>query len=239
MKLLFVSESDAAKFKSQVRVGIVGTAVREGCEVTIESIDLDDIRTAIKELGIERPTPVINADEGEPSVYVICLAAEDEGLEYGAWINANQGEYEISDDIDSLLACSPAEEDLKGWEVENSRNFEDIEVSGDDADDIGELGRAIAEHGEAFVLFYKNNPVKEPYRKVVSQFNREFKKYYTSENAFVSEMLNEDGTLEKLSEVGLNINCLDLETVLTEKYKYNDGFSFLSGEKNGIYVFES
>lgn len=88
-----------------------------------------------------------SAADSNPSIYVACLAAYNNGYLHGAWINADQDADEIRAEISAMLARSPikgAEEyaihDYEGFEGVAIREYAGIES-------VARMGAFIAEHG--------------------------------------------------------------------------------------------
>lgn len=85
--------------------------------------------------------------EGEIRIYVACLAAYNNGILHGCWIDAKQEPDEIRSGITAMLKASPiagAEEyaihDYEGFEGASLSEYQGI-------DSVAELAAFIAEHG--------------------------------------------------------------------------------------------
>lgn len=86
-------------------------------------------------------------DESEIRIYVACLAAYNNGILHGRWIDATLGEDHIWEGIREMLKASPiqgAEEyaihDYEGFEGVSIREYESVQH-------VGELAAFIEEHG--------------------------------------------------------------------------------------------
>lgn len=86
--------------------------------------------------------------EGEIRIYVACLAAYNNGILHGCWINADQDTDGIWSGINAMLKASPidgAEEyaihDYEGFEGASLSEYQGIES-------VAELAAFIAEHGK-------------------------------------------------------------------------------------------
>jgi hypothetical protein len=88
-----------------------------------------------------------------PAVYVSCLAAQEKGLVYGGWINANQSVQALESAIQQVLANSPVP-NSNAWIVTACRDFgdtplralttaEDIHTVASFFDEYGRLGVAL------------------------------------------------------------------------------------------------
>lgn len=93
----------------------------------------------------------------EIRIYVACLAAYNNGILYGRWINAAQGEEHLWDGIKAVLAASPmldAEEwaihDYEGFEGASIRECESIQTVAELAAFIDEYGLVAAKLMEHF-----------------------------------------------------------------------------------------
>ncbi len=86
--------------------------------------------------------------KGDIRIYAACLAAYNNGILHGAWIDAEQDAYDIYADIRTMLAASPLE-DAEEWAIHEYEGFEGaavLEYMG--LDQVAELAAFIAEHGE-------------------------------------------------------------------------------------------
>lgn len=82
-----------------------------------------------------------------PKIYVACLAAYNSGHPHGAWIDADQGAWEIYDEIKAILKASPiagAEE----FAIHDYEGFEGVRIA--ESQGLGsvvEIAAFIIEHG--------------------------------------------------------------------------------------------
>ena len=90
--------------------------------------------------------PALAADS--PRIYAACLAAYNNGVLHGRWIDADQDAEDIQEEINAMLAASPipsAEEwafhDYEGFGKADIGEFENVER-------IAALAEFIGEHGE-------------------------------------------------------------------------------------------
>ena len=84
----------------------------------------------------------------EPKVYVACLAAYNNGILHGEWIDANQEADAIRNEIAAMLKASPIP-DAEEWAIHDYEDFEGVrieEYSG--IDEVAEKAAFIAEHGK-------------------------------------------------------------------------------------------
>lgn len=86
--------------------------------------------------------------QGDIQIYVACLAAYNNGILHGCWIDAEQNAYDIYADIRKMLAASPIY-DAEEWAIHDHEGFEGAEVSEYmGIEEVAELAAFISEHGE-------------------------------------------------------------------------------------------
>ena len=83
----------------------------------------------------------------EIRIYVACLAAYNNGILYGAWIDANRDAWAIYDEVRAMLAASPvpgAEE----WSIHDFEGFEGVQISEYASfESVAKIAAFISEHG--------------------------------------------------------------------------------------------
>ncbi len=90
----------------------------------------------------------IKDQEGEIRIYVACLAAYNNGILHGAWINADQDENTIRWAIHDMLKVSPIE-CAEEYAVHDFEGFEGVWIEEyADIANVSKLAAFIAENGE-------------------------------------------------------------------------------------------
>lgn len=85
--------------------------------------------------------------KGEIRIYVACLAAYNNGVLHGSWIDAEQDEGAIQEEVAAMLAASPIP-GVDEWAIHDYEGFEGAPVSEYDGfDRVADLAAFIAEHG--------------------------------------------------------------------------------------------
>ncbi|GAD51074.1 hypothetical protein NT2_16_00100 [Caenibius tardaugens NBRC 16725] len=87
-------------------------------------------------------------NKSEIRIYVACLAAYNNGILHGRWIDADQEAWAIYDEIAAMLKASPRP-DAEEWAIHDYEGFEGVrieEYAG--IDSVAEKAAFIAEHGE-------------------------------------------------------------------------------------------
>ena len=87
-----------------------------------------------------------------PRIYVACLAAYNNGILHGEWIDADQGVEHISEQAAAMLKASPIE-DAEEWAIHDYEGFEGFDLSEwEGFAQVAEKAEFIAEHGRIGTL---------------------------------------------------------------------------------------
>lgn len=83
-----------------------------------------------------------------PQIYVACLAAYNNGILHGEWIDATQDVNTIYDEIHKMLANSPIE-DAEEFAIHDFEGFGGAQIDEyDSINDVAELASFIMKQGE-------------------------------------------------------------------------------------------
>ena len=84
----------------------------------------------------------------EPKIYVACLAAYNNGILHGSWIDAAQGLDAIQSDVQAMLEASPIEgaEEFAVHDYEGFGSYSVSEYEG--LESVSEIAEFIEDHGE-------------------------------------------------------------------------------------------
>ncbi len=83
----------------------------------------------------------------EIRIYVACLAAYNNGMLHGRWINANQDAWAIWEEVSAMLKDSPIE-GAEEWAIHDYEGFEGVTISEwEGLERVSEIAAFIAEHG--------------------------------------------------------------------------------------------
>lgn len=86
-------------------------------------------------------------EEGDIRIYVACLAAYNNGILHGRWIDAERDADDIRADIRAMLVASPIA-DAEEWAIHDHEGFEGADVPEYmGIDEVAELAAFIGEHG--------------------------------------------------------------------------------------------
>ncbi len=84
----------------------------------------------------------------QPRIYVACLAAYNNGILHGAWIDASQDAWAIRGEISCMLQASPIP-DAEEWAIHDYEGFEGVGIAEyADIDGVAEKAAFIVAHGK-------------------------------------------------------------------------------------------
>ena len=91
----------------------------------------------------------------EPRIYIACLASYNNGIMHGKWIDANQEESDLENEISKILISSPID-DAEEWAIHDYECFGGIKISEwETMDTISNVASGIDQHGELFAEAYE------------------------------------------------------------------------------------
>ena len=162
-----------------------------------------------------------------PRIYVACLAAYNNGMLHGQWIDANQSAEAIHDQIKDMLGQSPiprAEE----WAIHDYEGFCGLRLSEyQDIDTVAEMAALIQEHGEAWAKFAEYEGIEYA---TLERFEEAYAGEWDSEEDFAEDLASE--TMEIPEHLQFYI---DYEKLARDLF-INDYYS-ADGEGCKVYVF--
>jgi len=134
-----------------------------------------------------------------PRIYVACLASYNAGTLHGRWIDATLGVDHIDEETLDMIAHSPtplAEE----WAIHDYEGFGAVKLSESTSfDDVAELAHAIEELGEAFGVFYNNQP--DDVAAVVERFEEAYQGTFRTVEEYAEDHLDSTGVMESVPEM--------------------------------------
>lgn len=97
-----------------------------------------------------------------PKVYVACLAAYNNGILYGAWIDADQTADELHEAVQAMLAASP-EPGAEEWAIHDYEGFGSLRLGEyESLERVASIASGISEHGEAFTAWLSYDSERDP-----------------------------------------------------------------------------
>ncbi|MDT0499185.1 antirestriction protein ArdA [Algiphilus sp. W345] len=115
--------------------------------------------------------------QAEIRIYVACLAAYNNGILHGAWIDAYQDADAIRDAIAGMLKASP-EPDAEEWAIHDYGGFEGLRLSEyEGIDEVADKAAFVAEHGSlgAEMVSYYGGDLEEARKAIDEHYAGEFR----------------------------------------------------------------
>ena len=170
-----------------------------------------------------------------PRIYAASLSDYNNGHLHGAWIDADQDPAAIGEAIDEMLAGSrygPAEE----FAVHDYDGFGPIRVSEyETLEDIAQLGRGIAEHGQAYAYLAAHLDRAEWYQ--LDRFEDYYLGHWSSLAEYAEQFLEDLGF--DLDEIGPELLqpyiSVDLDAFARD---LADDYLTAEDPDGGVYVFQ-
>lgn len=106
-----------------------------------------------------------------PQIYVACLAAYNNGILHGEWIDATQDANTIYDEIHEMLAKSPIE-DAEEFAIHDFEGFGGAQISEyDSINDVAELASFIMKHGELGAELFSYYSIEDAERMLEENYH--------------------------------------------------------------------
>ncbi|MEA5521387.1 antirestriction protein ArdA [Limnoraphis robusta] len=165
----------------------------------------------------------------KPRIYVACLASYNNGNLYGEWIDCIDLDH-INSKIEEMLENSP-EEDAEEWAIHDFENWHGIELNEyESLEKIAELAALVSKHGKPFALFYTYHWGNITADEFLEKYQGEFE----SEEDFVRVRYEDDGTLQRLKDIGFLEAYIDFQAIARDWF-CGSYFSIQEGGKNHIF----
>ena len=164
-----------------------------------------------------------------PRIYCACLASYNAGTLHGSWIDADQDAEAIREEIAEMLADSP-EPGAEEWAIHDYEGFGELSLHEfEGIDQVAELGRAIAEHGEAFAAYAADIGADHA---TVEGFEEAYCGEWDSETAYAEDLFDECYA----HDIPENLRCyIDYEAFSRDLFI--DGYTSSPNPGGGVWVF--
>lgn len=133
-----------------------------------------------------------------PRIYVACLAAYNNGILHGAWIDVTEDAWTIWDGIAAMLAKSPMP-DAEEWAIHDYEGFAGIRISEyEGIERVAELVGFLAEHGTLGAELYNHfgGDLDEAREAMTDRYHGE----YPSLAHYMQELTEQSITIPKALE---------------------------------------
>ena len=166
--------------------------------------------------------------ETDTRVYVACLAAYNNGILHGKWLDLIDYGFDadcLQEAIDEVLAESPIE-DAEEWAIHDYEGFACNVSENHDLDDLCEQARLLHKHGAAYRAYLSWRGIEYASE---SDFDDAYSGEWNSESDFAQNLLDDCYSQEFESDLIL-ARYFDLEAftrdLFTCDYHFEDGHVF-------------
>lgn len=143
-----------------------------------------------------------------PRIYVACLAAYNNGILHGAWIDADQSSDELHEAVQRMLTASPmpgAEE----WAIHDYEGFGELRLSEwESFERVSAVAQGIAEHGAAFTAWLSYDESCDP---DVSAFEDAYRGEWDSLRAYAEDYAEQTGMYDAAEKSGSHYVVVDID----------------------------
>lgn len=97
-----------------------------------------------------------------PRIYVACLAAYNNGILHGEWIDADQPAGELHEAVRRMLAAS-SQPSAEEWAIHDFEGFGELRLGEyESLERVAAIAAGIAEHGPAFTAWLSYDESRDP-----------------------------------------------------------------------------
>jgi antirestriction protein len=144
-----------------------------------------------------------------PRIYVACLAAYNNGILHGEWIDAGQSADELHEAVQKMLAASPmpgAEE----WAIHDFEGFAPLRLSEwESFERVAAIAAGIAEHGAAFTAWLSYDESRDPVD--TAAFEDAYRGEWESLRAYAEDYAESTGMYDAAERVGSSYVVVDID----------------------------
>jgi antirestriction protein len=168
----------------------------------------------------------------EPRIYVACLAAYNNGLLHGEWIDADQSADELHEAVARMLAASP-QPGAEEWAIDDYEGFGSLRIGEyESLERIAAIAAGIAEHGDAFSAWLSYDESQDV--TDMQSFENAYRGEWDSLRAYAEDYADSTGMYDAAERSGLQYVVVDIDMLTrdldTELYT-------VGSDHHTIYVF--
>jgi antirestriction protein len=172
----------------------------------------------------------------EPRIYVADLAAYNNGVLHGTWIDASKDEAEIHDAITGMLQASPTDRLAEEWAIHDYEGFNGLRLSEYEAlGHVSKVAKGVKEHGLAFAHWAELVETDEE----LDRFEESYLGHWTSRTDYAADVLDDLGLYE-LVERTVSDNLRHYVTLDSEGFgrdlELGGDITVIEGD-GGVYIF--
>jgi len=187
-------------------------------------------------------------DQDTPSIWVGSLSDYNNGILHGAWINADQPENAIWQQIRKILETSPTERDTgqpaEEWAVFDYDNFHGLHIDEyENITTVNKIAQLITKHGEPFALWADDNGIQAATSDdAEEQFLNAYIGHYQTKQEYTQQLIDDLGIEQQLDQLNLgNLRyyiTIDYDT-LTQDLQLNGDITLLPSQNGGYHAYQT
>lgn len=144
-----------------------------------------------------------------PKVYVACLAAYNNGILYGAWIDADQTADELHEAVQAMLAASP-EPGAEEWAIHDYEGFGSLRLGEyESLERVASIASGISEHSEAFTAWLSYDSERDPVD--LQAFEDAYRGEWDSLRAYAEDYADSTGMYDAAEKSGSPYVVVDID----------------------------
>jgi antirestriction protein len=145
----------------------------------------------------------------EPRIYVACLAAYNNGLLHGEWIDADQSADELHEIVQRMLAASP-ESGAEEWAIHDYEGFGSLRLGEyESLERVAAIAARIAEHGDAFSAWLSYDESQDA--TDMQSFEDAYRGEWDSLRAYAEDYAESTGMYDAAEKSGSPYVVVDLD----------------------------
>lgn len=142
-------------------------------------------------------------------IYFACLAAYNNGILHGEWIDADQSADELHEAVRRMLAASP-QPGAEEWAIHDFEGFGELRLGEyESLERIADIAAGIAEHGPAFTAWLSYDESRDPSDSAA--FQDAYRGEWDSLRAYAEDYAEQTGMNDAADEAGSPYVVVDID----------------------------
>jgi antirestriction protein len=169
----------------------------------------------------------------EPRIYVACLAAYNNGLLHGEWIDADQSADELHEAVARMLAASP-QPGAEEWAIHDYEGFGSLRLGEyESLERVATIAAGIAEHGDAFSAWLSYDESQDV--TDMQSFEDAYRGEWDSLRAYAEDYAESTGMYDAAEKSGSQYVVVDID--MLERDLDIELYSVRS-DQHTVYIFD-
>jgi antirestriction protein len=168
-----------------------------------------------------------------PRIYVACLAAYNNGLLHGEWIDADQSADELHEAVARMLAASP-QPGAEEWAIHDYEGFGSLRLGEyESLERVATIAAGIAEHGDAFSAWLSYDESQDV--TDMHSFEDAYRGEWGSLRAYAEDYAESTGMYDAAEKSGSQYVVVDIDMLTRD---LNIELYTVTSHSHTVYVFD-